>query len=120
MTSWVGQSCLYVTDLEATVAFFEALGLTCTSRTEIDTAGEAILEHPGKGGKLQLAQPTEPPAAWDPGTAFWKLYVATNDIDALHADALAAGAAEVMAPMRMTQWPTSVSFVTAPDGYLVE
>jgi predicted enzyme related to lactoylglutathione lyase len=120
MTSWVGQSCLYVTDLDATVGFYEALGLTCTSRTEIDTAGEAIVEHPDKGGKLQLAQPKEPPASWEPGNAFWKLYVNTTDLAALHAAALNAGAGEVMAPMRMEQWPTSISFVTAPDGQLVE
>jgi predicted enzyme related to lactoylglutathione lyase len=118
--TWIGQYCIFVTDLDATVAFYEALGLTCTSRTEIDTAGEAIIETPGKGGKLQLAQPTEAPAEFDPGNAFWKLYVNTNDIGALHAAALGAGAEEVMAPMRMEQWPTSISFVKDRDGYLVE
>ncbi len=66
--TWIGQYCIYVTDLDATVAFYEALGLTCTSRTEIDTAGEAIIETPGKGGKLQLAQPNEQPDTFDPVT----------------------------------------------------
>ena len=49
MTSWIGQYCINVTDLDATVAFYEALGLECTSRTQIDTAGEAIVECPDKG-----------------------------------------------------------------------
>jgi catechol 2,3-dioxygenase-like lactoylglutathione lyase family enzyme len=120
MESWIGQYCINVTDLDATVAFYEALGLECTSRTEIDTAGEAILERPGKGGKLQLAQQKEQTGALDPGNAFWKLYVDTNDIGAIHAAALAAGAIEIMAPMRMEQWPTSISFVKDRDGYLVE
>jgi predicted enzyme related to lactoylglutathione lyase len=118
--TWIGQYCINVTDLDAAVAFFEALGLSCTSRTEIDQAREAIVEHPGKGGKVQLAQQAEAPVDLDPGNAFWKLYVNTNDIAAAHAAALAAGADEVMAPMRMEQWPTSVSFVKGPDGYLVE
>jgi predicted enzyme related to lactoylglutathione lyase len=120
MASWIGQYCINVSDLGASVAFYEALGLECTSRTEIDVAGEAILEHPGKGGKVQLAQQKDRSGPLDPGNAFWKLYVNTNDIGTIHAAALAAGAAEVMAPMRMEQWPTSVSFVKERDDYLVE
>jgi len=49
MTTWLGQYCINVTDLDRTVAFYEALGLECTSRTEIEHALEAIIEHPGKG-----------------------------------------------------------------------
>jgi predicted enzyme related to lactoylglutathione lyase len=118
--TWIGQYCLYVSDLDATVELYEALGLTCTSRTQIDTAGEAIIEHPDKGGKLQLAQPNDPPAEPDPGNAFWKLYVNTNDIAAVHAAAVAGGAEEVMAPMRLEQWPMSISFVRDRDGFLIE
>src|SRR5262245_48660686 len=117
MASWIGQYCINVTDLDASVAFYEALGLTCTSRTEIDPALEAIVENPDKGGKAQLAQQKDAGAV-DMGGAFWKLYVNTNDIEGLHADALAAGAEEVKSPMRLEQWPTSISFVKDGDGYL--
>ena len=120
MGSWIGQYCINVTDLDATVAFYEALGLECTSRTRIDTAGEAIVETVGRGGKVQFAQQNDQDGPLDMGNAFWKLYVNTNDIGATHAAALAAGAEEVMAPMRMEQWPTSISFVKDRDGYLVE
>ncbi|MEO6989725.1 MAG: VOC family protein [Aquihabitans sp.] len=122
MTSTVGQYCINVTDLDRSVAFYEALGLTCTSRTEIPQAFEAILEHAsqGYGGKMQLAQQKEPAEPFDLGTGLWKLYVNTPDIAGTHAAALQAGAAESMAPMRLDQWPVSVSFVHDPDGYLVE
>jgi catechol 2,3-dioxygenase-like lactoylglutathione lyase family enzyme len=120
MASWIGQYCINVTDLEVSVAFYEALGLECTSRTAIDTAGEAIVENLARGGKMQLAQQNDQAGPLDRGNAFWKLYVNTNDIGAIHAAALAAGAEEVMAPVRMEQWPTSVSFVKERDGYLVE
>jgi predicted enzyme related to lactoylglutathione lyase len=106
--------------LDATVAFYESLDLECTSRTQIDTAGEAIVECPDKGGKVQFAQQQDQAGPLDMGNAFWKLYVNTNDIGATHAAALAAGAEEVMAPMRMERWPTTVSFVKERDGYLVE
>src|SRR3954452_635420 len=120
MTAWVGQYCIYVSDLDRSVKFYEALGLTCTSRTDLDTAREAIVENPGKGGKLQLAQNLANDAPIEMGNAFWKLYVATNDIDKMFADALGAGAEVVSAPVRMDQWPMSVGFVRAPDAYLVE
>ena len=68
MTSWLGQYCINVTDLERSVAFYTALGLDCTSRTEIPQAFEAIVEHPGGGSKLQLAQQKEPADPFDLGT----------------------------------------------------
>jgi lactoylglutathione lyase len=118
MTSWLGQYCINVPDLEKSVALYEALGLECTSRTEIPDAYEAIVENPSGGSKLQLAQQKEKPFAL--GNALWKLYVNTRDIADTHARALAAGCTENQAPMRMERWPVSVSFVNDPDGYLVE
>ena len=56
MASWLGQYCINVSDLDRSLDFYTALGLSCTSRTEIPQAFEAILERPGVGGKLQLAQ----------------------------------------------------------------
>ena len=120
MTSWLGQYCLNVTDLDASVAFYEALGLTCTSRTEIPQAFEAIVENPDGGSKLQLARQKEQSEPFDVGTAFWKLYVDTHDAAATHAHALKAGATEVSAPVRLDRWPVTVGFVRDPDGHLVE
>lgn len=120
MNAWVGQYCIYVTDLERTVKFYEALGLTCTSRTELDDVHEAIVEHPDKGGKLQLAQKLAQQGPIDMGNAFWKLYVATNDIDRMFSDAVAAGGEVMTPPERLDRWPMSVGFVRDPDGYTVE
>jgi predicted enzyme related to lactoylglutathione lyase len=120
MRSWVGQYCIFVSDLERAVKFYEALGLTCTSRTDLDDVIEAIVENPDKGGKLQLAQKRGAGEPIDMGNAFWKLYVATNDIERLYADAVAQGAEEVSAPERLDRWPMSIAFVREHDGYLVE
>src|SRR5215213_6722880 len=118
MTSWLGQYCINVTDLDRSVAFYEALGLECTSRTEIPDAFEAIVERPGAGGKLQLAQQKEKPFRL--GNAFWKLYVNTHDVSASFAAATSAGAAVESEPVAMERWPVTVAFVRDPDGYLVE
>jgi predicted enzyme related to lactoylglutathione lyase len=120
MTSWLGQYCIFVRDLDASVKFYEAIGLVNTSRTEIEGINEAIMENPAKGGKLQLARKLDRDGPIDMGNAFWKLYVATNDITKMHHDALAAGAEEVMAPQRLEQWPMSIAFLKDPNGYLVE
>jgi lactoylglutathione lyase len=120
MTSWLGQYCINVTDLDRTVALYEALGLECTSRTEIDHAFEAIVEHPGKGSKMQLAQQKDQSGPIEMGTAMWKLYVNTDDIDAVYQAALDAGATTVSAPQRLERWPVTIAFVADPDGYQIE
>jgi lactoylglutathione lyase len=118
MESWLGQYCINVPDLDRSVDLYEAIGLRCTSRTEIPDAFEAIVENPSGGSKLQLAQQKDEPFAL--GNALWKLYVNTHDIAETHARALAAGCAQQSAPERMDRWPVTVSFVRDPDGYLVE
>jgi lactoylglutathione lyase len=116
---WLGQYCVNVADLDATVAFYEALGLTCTSRTEIDNAFEAILETPGKGSKMQLAQQKGGPAI-DRGQALWKLYVNTDDCEALYEIALTNGAEPLAKPERLDRWPVTIAFFADPNGHVVE
>jgi catechol 2,3-dioxygenase-like lactoylglutathione lyase family enzyme len=120
VTSWLGQYCLNVPDLERSVEFYEALGLACTSRTEIDQAWEAIVENPEAGSQLQLAQQKEAAQPFDLGTAFWKLYVNTRDVADLFARAVRAGASVEAEPCRLDRWPVTVAFVHDLDGYLVE
>ena len=120
MTAWLGQYCLNVADLERSVAWYSALGLECTSHTEIPDAFEAILEHPRTGGKLQLAQQKAQQGPVQLGNAFWKLYVNTPDIAATFQAALDLSAEVVSAPEKQDRWPVSIAFVKDPDGYLVE
>ena len=120
MTTWLGQYCINVTDLERSVAFYEALGLECTSRTEIPQALEAIVENRDRGSKLQLAQQKEQDGPIDMGSAFWKLYVNTEDIDATYRRCLEAGAMSISEPQALDQWPVSIAFVGDPDGYQIE
>jgi predicted enzyme related to lactoylglutathione lyase len=120
MANWLGQYCINVTDIERTVSFYQALGLECTSRTEIPNAWEAILENASKGGKLQLAQQKDQSGPIDMGNAFWKLYVNTDDVESTYRAALDAGATTVMEPQRLDRWPVTIAFVADPDGYQVE
>ena len=90
--AWFGQYCLYVSDLQQTIKFYETLGLTCTSQTDIPNHKEAILENgAGKGGKIQLAKKLDDPSPIDMGGAMWKLYVHTDDCEGLHKAAVGRG-----------------------------
>jgi lactoylglutathione lyase len=54
------------------------------------------------------------------GSAFWKLYVNTDDIDATYGCALEAGATAISEPQGLERWPVTIAFVEDPDGYEVE
>jgi len=119
--AWVSQYCINVSDIEATIRFYELVGLEVESRTELDTAREAILSNPARqGGRVQLAQQLDRDDPIDMGTAFWKLYVRTDDVRGLHEKLVAGGCNSVREPSRTSRWPTTISFVTDPDGYLIE
>ena len=118
--AWVGQHCLYVSDIARSRAGYEVLGLTCTSETDIPDHKEAILENPERGGKIQLAQKLHDDAPIAMGTAMWKQYVITDDCAGFHRTAVEAGFVETMAPTRLDRWPVTVSFVTDRDGYTLE
>jgi lactoylglutathione lyase len=121
MAVWFRQFCMHVSDLEATIKFYEALGFECTSRTKItDDIDEAVIENPDKGGWFQLAynRTIKPPI--DMGTAMWKLYVYTDDCQLAYDRAMAAGATSMTPPTRLERWPTVVAFVKDLDGYVIE
>jgi lactoylglutathione lyase len=127
-STWLGQYCLNVSDLDRTVALYELMGLQCTSRTDIQHALEAIVEQPGRGSKLQLAQHTtsdpltgqeRPAKDFDMGS-MWKLYVNTTDCQGLHDQVLEVGCTSQMAPTRLERWPVTVAFIEDPDGYRIE
>ncbi len=121
MVSWFRQFCIHVSDIDATIRFYETLGLECTSRTKItDDIDEAVLENPERGAWIQLAQDKTITPPIDMGTAMWKLYVYTDDCQGVYDRAMAAGYRSVSEPSKSDRWPVTLAFVQDPDGYLVE
>jgi lactoylglutathione lyase len=119
--SILGQFCITVSNLERSVAFWEGVvGLPVQSRTEIPGVLEAVLQAPQGGSRMQLAQFLDREGPVDMGTAMWKLYVNTDDCQALFERCVAAGCVVESAPQRLDRWPVTVAFVKDPDGYLLE
>ena len=121
MASRVGQYCIWVSDLERSVRFYEdVIGLKVQSRTEIPGVKEAVLAADDGGGRLQLAHAWEDPQPIDHGNALWKIYMIVDDAMAVHDKAVAAGCISTMVPERLERWPVIVGFVLDPDGYNIE
>jgi len=121
MATTVGQYCIWVSDLERSVRFYEdIIGLEVQSRTEIPGVNEAVLAADQGGGRLQLAHAWEEPKPIDHGNALWKIYMNVDDAKATHDRAVAAGFTSTMEPERLERWPVIVGFILDPDGYSIE
>ncbi len=82
-------------DADAALTFLTgALGLTSqdTHRDADGRISHATLAH--EGDVVMVGTRSDPPGAFDPGRAV--LYLATDDVDAHHARAVAAGAPVIM------------------------
>ena len=121
MVSILSQYCINVTDIEKSIEFWDGvIGIPLQSRTEIPNAKEAILQSPAGGSRMQLAQHLDHEGPIDMGSAMWKLYVNTDDCQALYDKAIAAGCESVSAPARLERWPVTMAYVKDRDGYLIE
>jgi lactoylglutathione lyase len=121
MENSLGQYCINVGDIDRAVEFWEGvIGIPVQSRTDIPGVREVVLQAEAGGSRLQLAQHLDSSEPIQMGTALWKLYVDTDDCQALHDKAVAAGCESVSPPQRLEQWPVTIAFIKDHDGYLVE
>lgn len=121
MSTTVGQYCIYVSDLERSVAFYEdIIGLKVQGRTEIPDVHEVVLAADQGGGRLQLAERYEGGQPIDHGFALWKIYMNVDDCVATHQKAIDAGYTSTRAPQRLERWSVTVALILDPDGYVIE
>jgi lactoylglutathione lyase len=121
MATTVGQYCIYVSDIERSIRFYQdVIGLTLQNRTEIDDVHEAVLAADQGGGRLQLAERYVGGQPIDHGFALWKIYMNVDDCAATHQKAVEAGMISTMEPQRLDRWPVTVAFIEDPDGYVIE
>jgi lactoylglutathione lyase len=117
----LSQYCINVRDLDRAIEFWEGvIGIPVVSRTDIPNAKEAVLQSPAGGSRMQLAQHLDHEGPIDMGSAMWKLYVNTEDCQALYDKAIAAGAESVTPPSRLERWPVTMAYIKNFDGYLNE
>lgn len=121
----LGYTIVYVPDVEASLRFFTtAFGFSVKFLHESGTYGELAtgettlafaaheLGHGNFPGGHVAASDSVQPLGMELG-------LVTDDVEAAHARAIQAGAAELAGPARKP-WGQVVSYVRSPDGTLIE
>jgi lactoylglutathione lyase len=116
-------TCYRVTDPDASVAFYEALGFE--KRRELPIRDEAInyfLGVPGRDGpELELTYNFETPSGgYDVGTGYGHIAVTVDDLDATLVELAAKGIEPERPPYTVRDGGSRICFVRDPDGYRVE
>ena len=116
----IGNVAIEVSDLERSERFYtEGLGLEVLTRIDTPEVREVIVGTPGDGSQLMLAKHASADSMTEP-SGIWKIFLFTDDADALYSAAIASGAEPVEPPQFLEQFKVTIAFVHDPDGYLLE
>ncbi len=113
---------LYVDDVRASVAFYEAaFGLTATM---VHEAGDFAMMSTGDVAlsfcsRALLRQLGKEPAPADPKRPVFEIAFETNDVAGSLKKALAAGA-QLVTAVREEPWGQTISYISDPNGFLIE
>lgn len=112
-----------VADFDRCLAFYKELGIE-TARSWGEAPKRAAMLNAGDGNYLEVFEGGDPEAPSEGRMIHFALR--TPDVDSAHTAALAAGAAERMAPKNVEipshqgPLPVRISFVVAPEGEIIE
>jgi lactoylglutathione lyase len=116
-------TCYRVTDPDASLGFYEALGFE--KRRELPIRDEAVnyfLGIPGHDSpELELTYNFETPEnGYDVGTGYGHIALTVDDLDATLTSLAAKGIEPERPPYSVRQGGSRICFVRDPDGYRVE
>jgi lactoylglutathione lyase len=115
-------TCYRITDIDRSVAFYEALGFEEIGRVPIrDEAVNVFMNQPGDGHmpKLELTY-NFGVEDYEIGTGYGHIAITTDDIDATIARLAAQGIEPERPPYSIREGGNRLTFVRDPDGYRVE
>lgn len=116
------QAIIFVADCERAAAFYIAFGFQETFRGPADDPVKIELALGGFCLGLALAGPAADSHGLTPVTSGHRVCITlwTDDVDAAHALALEAGAADLRGPHPFLEGRLRVAFVEDPDGHPVQ
>ncbi len=114
---------LYATEQTRAAAFYrQVIGiaprLDVPGMTEFDLPGGAVLGLMPERGIKKLLGASLPDPAWASGAPRAEVYLIVRDPAKAHANALAAGAAE-LSPVQPRDWGHEVGYSLDPDGHVL-
>ena len=115
-------TCYRITDIDRSVAFYEALGFSESGRVPIrDEAVNVFMNQPGDGDmpRLELTY-NFGVDGYEIGTGYGHIAITTDDLDATLARLSEQGIEPERPPYTIREGGPRLAFVKDPDGYRVE
>ncbi len=113
-------TCYRITDVDRSVAFYEALGFEERRRMPIrEEAINVFMGLPGDGDRLELTY-NFGVDAYDIGTGYGHIAVSVDDLEQTLARLKVQGIDPEREPYRVREGGSLLCFVRDPDGYRVE
>jgi lactoylglutathione lyase len=115
-------TCYRITDIDRSVAFYNALGFEEVGRIPIkDEAINVFMNQPGDGDMPRLELTFNfGVGSYDLGTGYGHIAISTPDLDGLLAQLAKQGIEPEKAPYSVREGGSRLCFVRDPDGYRVE
>ena len=115
-------TCYRITDIDRSVAFYEALGFEEVGRFPIrDEAINVFMNIPGDGDspRLELTY-NHGVDSYDLGTAYGHIAISADDLDATLEQLAGQGIEPEKPPYSVREGGSRLCFVRDPDGYRIE
>jgi lactoylglutathione lyase len=113
-------TCYRITDIDRSVAFYEALGFEDRRRMPIrEEAINVFMGLPGDEDRLELTY-NFGVDSYDMGTGYGHIAVSVDDIDETLARLKEQGIEPEREPYRVREGGSRICFVRDPDGYRIE
>jgi lactoylglutathione lyase len=115
-------TCYRITDIEASVAFYRALGFEEIRRMPIrEEAINVFLNQPGDGDSPRLELTYNFGVDhYELGTAYGHIAISASDLDATLEQLAAQGIEPERPPYTVREGGNRICFVRDPDGYRIE
>jgi lactoylglutathione lyase len=115
-------TCVRVRDIDASLSFYQALGLEERGRLNFDSAYNVYMGVPGDEDRLELTVNIGREEPYDLGDGYNHFAVTVEDIDAALADLAEIGVEPEKPPYRPGEREDlpRIAFVADPDGYRIE
>jgi lactoylglutathione lyase len=115
-------TCYRITDIDRSVAFYQALGFQEMGRVPIrDEATNVFMNIPGDGDMPRLELTFNfGVESYDIGTGYGHIAITTPDLDARLAELAEQGIEPERPPYSVREGGSRLCFVRDPDGYRIE
>ena len=115
-------TCYRITDIDRSVAFYEALGFEEVSRMPIrEEAINVFMNQPEDGGSPRLELTYNFGVdSYELGTGYGHIAITTGDLDGMLAELKRQGIEPERPPYTVREGGNRICFVRDPDGYRIE